>query len=504
MARNKNDPLKIYRDKRDVSKTPEPPGASRKKPRNAKKGALRFVIQKHEATRLHYDFRLELDGVLKSWAVTKGPSLDPSDKRLAVRTEDHPLEYAEFEGVIPEGYGAGTVMIWDEGAWVPHEDPHEGLEAGALKFDLKGKRLKGGWALIRMKPGPDEKRENWLLVKERDAAADEETDPLEKWTESVVSGCDLDELSAKGDTDMDEEDEISIHGVRVTHPDRVMYEDQGATKRDIATYMAEMAEHLLPHLEQRPVSLVRCPSGASSQCFFQKHFTDSTPDVIGKTQIEEKDGNPASYLLFDTSEALITAAQIGALELHIWAARTDRLERPDRLVFDLDPDEGLSFDDVKASALEVRDRLEDAGLESFALLTGGKGIHVVAPLERRQGWDDLKAAARGLARQMSQDAPERYVAEASKAKRRGRIFIDWLRNERGATAICPFSLRARPGAPVATPVAWEELDGVGAANAYTIGTIRQRLAQLKRDPWEGYDSLRQSITQDVLGRLDRT
>ena len=182
-----SEPLDDYRKKRDFRKTPEPDG--RKKSRSGH----RFVIQKHDASTLHYDFRLELDGVLKSWAVTKGPSLDPSDKRLAVRTEDHPVDYGDFEGVIPSGYGAGTVMLWDRGEWEPKEDPHEGLDKGALKFRLKGERLKGGFALIRMKK-EGEKQENWLLVKERDEHADEDTDPTKAWTKSVESGNDMKEI----------------------------------------------------------------------------------------------------------------------------------------------------------------------------------------------------------------------------------------------------------------------------------------------------------------------
>jgi bifunctional non-homologous end joining protein LigD len=201
----------------------------------------------------------------------------------------------------------------------------------------------------------------------------------------------------------------TILGVKLTHPDRVVFDGQGATKRDIAAYMAEIAPRMLPYIKDHPVSLVRCPSGASGQCFFQKHHTDSTPDAITETKIKESDGKSASYLLLNSAEALVAAAQIGALELHMWGARSDMLEKPDRLVIDLDPDESLGFDDVKVAALEVRDVLKSAGLETFALLTGGKGIHVVAPLERRRDWADVKAAARGLARQMERAHPERYV-----------------------------------------------------------------------------------------------
>lgn len=187
----KADSLKAYREKRDFRSTPEPKGGGK-----AAKGR-RYVIQKHDASRLHYDFRLEFDGVLKSWAVPKGPSLDPADKRLAVRTEDHPIEYASFEGVIPSGYGAGTVLLWDQGEWEPDGDAQEGIKKGELKFTLKGERLKGGFALVRFKPERD--RENWLLIKERDRYADEKTDPTKKWEDSVKSGRTLKAVSEEGE-----------------------------------------------------------------------------------------------------------------------------------------------------------------------------------------------------------------------------------------------------------------------------------------------------------------
>lgn len=297
------------------------------------------------------------------------------------------------------------------------------------------------------------------------------------------------------------DEDTEILGIRISHPDRVVFEGQGATKRAVAEYLAGMAPRMLDHLRDRPTSLVRCPSGAGGKCFYQKHHTGSVPDEIGETQIEEKDGDLASYLVFNSAEALVAAAQIGALEFHIWGARTDKLERPDRLVIDLDPDEGLGFAPVKDAAFEVRDLMAKAGLDSWPLLTGGKGIHVVAPLERRSTWETVKAAAKGLARQLTEKAPDTYIDDASKSLRKGRIFIDWMRNERGATAICPFSPRARPGAPVATPVSWVELPGIDAADAFTLSTIAQRLSGLNADPWEAYASTRQSIGADALGVL---
>ena len=744
-----------------------------------------------------------------------------------MRTEDHPLDYGSFEGVIPDGYGAGTVMLWDQGEWEPREDPHEGLKKGSLKFNLKGERLKGGWALVLMKNNSTRDKQNWLLIKEKDDEADRKSDPRKTWQTSVTSDRDFEEIeeaAAGGDADILGEDEApdfpgfvepqlaklrddppsgdewlhelkfdgyriqaliaghqvrlitrngkdwtdrypavakalaalevetaaidgelvalderghshfaslqaatkgeaeatlafyafdllsrdgkdlrkkplterkaalreiipadseivrfsdhiegkgddvigkacgmglegiiskkaaskyvsgrgsgwikskcvgrdefviggyrksdkkarpfaslllgefedgklhyrgrvgtgfdeatmdelsaamtrlerktsafqglpadarrgavwltpklvaeiaytertpdgllrhpsfqglredkeakqvktrreketetvedadngTVLSVRISHPDRVVYEEQGATKREIAEYLAEIAPRMLPHIKGHPVSLVRCPSGAGGKCFYQKHHTDSVPDAIDEVEIEEKDGETSGYLVLNSAEALVSAAQIGALELHIWGSRTDRLDRPDRLVLDLDPDEGLDFEDVKSAAFEVRDVLDAAGLQTFALLTGGKGIHVIAPLERRQGWDEVKSAARGLARKLSEADPDRYVAEMSKAKRKGRIFVDWLRNERGATAVCPYSLRARPGAPIATPVRWDELSGISSGHDYTLSTIRRRLSALKSDPWEGYDTVRQSISKSVLDVL---
>ncbi len=482
------DALKRYRDKRDFKTSPEPHGDAKRR-----RGA-RFVVQKHDASQLHYDFRLELDGVLKSWAVAKGPSLDPSDKRLAVRTEDHPVDYADFEGVIEAGYGAGTVMIWDQGEWEPEGDAETGLDEGELKFTLKGARMTGGWALVRMDGASDDDQENWLLIKEADDDADRQRDVRRRFTDSAVSGRDMDEIDA--------EEGARVKGVRLTHPGRVMFPDSGETKRDVAEHLDAMAEPMLAHVKDRPVSLVRCPGGIGEDCFFQKHGADAMPDALRTMKIKERSGETKEYLLANDAAALVAAAQVGALEFHVWGSRRDKLEKPDRLVFDLDPGEGADFDAVRRAAREVRDVLDAAGLESFALLTGGKGVHVVAPLERRRGWDAVKAVARGVARELSEAAPDRYVAEASKAKRKGKIFIDWLRNERGATAVAPFSPRAREGAPVATPIRWDELGDVEGGNAYSLSSLPKRLKRLKSDPWEGYFDVRQSLTKRLVERYE--
>lgn len=828
--------LDTYHSKRHFEETPEPRG---RKSRRKGKG---YAIQMHDARRLHYDLRLELDGVLKSWAITRGPSLDPSDKRLAVRTEDHPVDYITFEGVIPEGhYGAGTVLLWDRGEWEPIGDPHEGMEKGKLSFRLRGERLKGRWALVRFKGKKSEKRENWLLIKERDDEASEDEDVVDEYKTSVTTGKDHEEIaenperewssgkngkaerktrkttrkgkqakrprfvkpalatlvddvpsgedwifemkfdgyramaSASGDdvriytrggldwTDRfgalpnaladldlngvlldgeivfvdkngrsdfgalqsalkgqggdlsyfafdllhadghdlrkkplnerkkmledllgnegrkgpifytdhiendggrmydtlckkgfegiiakritqpyrsgrgkswlkikchreqefiivgwspstrkrafsslllalregkklryagrvgtgfsdDELDRLSrkfeklerktqpiegdvpasisrnahwlkpelvaqigfaeftkdglvrqarylglredkkaeavtreepapveevedmasdqkspvIEGVRISHPDRVLYPNQGITKLELARYLEKAAEWMLPDIENRLVSLVRCPEGRQKKCFFQRHAGAGLGD--GFHELEVKGAKEReNYLYIDDAKGLVSAAQMGVLEFHIWGSRVDDIERPDRLVFDLDPDEEIPFEEVKRAARETRDVLDALGLQSFPMLTGGKGIHVIAPLVRRHEWPTVKAFAAAVANRMAEHDPKRYVAKMSKAARKGRIFIDYLRNDRASTAIAPYSPRARAGAPVAWPISWDDLSKVKAANEVTVASAFKKR---RADPWKGYGKLRQSLKASALRALD--
>lgn len=290
-------------------------------------------------------------------------------------------------------------------------------------------------------------------------------------------------------------DSDTILGVRISHPDRVLFADQGVSKIDLARYYAAIADRMLPFVADHPLSLVRCPQGPQKTCFFQKHAGDGFPEQIRTVPIEEKSGGTADYLFVHDAAGLIAAVQMGTLEFHVWGAAIDRLETPDRLVFDLDPDAGLPFDSVRDAAFDMRRRLRDLGLESLPMVTGGKGVHVIAPLQRRAEWPAAKAFAKAVATAMAADEPERYVATMSKEKRKGRVFIDWLRNERGATAIVPYSTRARPGAPVATPVTWDELDSLPAANTFHSSDIMSRL---DRNPWAEAGSWRQSLTQTML------
>jgi bifunctional non-homologous end joining protein LigD len=520
-----------YNRKRHFNRTPEPVG------KKAPASGRSFVVQKHRASHLHYDFRLELDGVLKSWAVPKGPSLDPTVKRLAMHVEDHPVSYGSFEGVIPQGeYGGGTVLLWDRGHWEPVGDPHEGYQKGRLKFKLHGEKLRGGWMLIRTaRPTQYVEQRHWLLFKERDDEAKpaQEGDVLEEESLSVATGRSLEEIAAARDrvwrskpksngaarkaaprqakssvvgsrsasvkraapkVDRDDYDarKQEFAGVRLTSPDKVLYPEQGITKLELATYYRTIAEWILPHIADRPLVLVRCPEGRHKDCFYQKHPPAGTPANLRRIPIREEK-TTSEYLIADDVAGLVSLAQIGVLEIHAWGSRADKLEHPDRLIFDLDPDPQVSWSTVVQSARQVRQFLQELGLESFVKTTGGKGLHLVVPIERRHDWEECKTFCKQVADAIVSAAPNHYTANMAKAKRTGKIFIDYLRNARGATAIVPYSTRARPIAPVSAPLTWQELSVRIRSDQYTVRNLARRLASLKRDPWEGIGSVRQGL-----------
>ena len=239
-----------------------------------------------------------------------------------------------------------------------------------------------------------------------------------------------------------------------------MFPEQGITKSELIDYYEAVADLMLPHLANRPLSLVRCPQAPSGKCFFQKHDTGGFPEAMHHVMIAESAGEKEQYFYVDDLAGIVAGVQMGVLEFHIWGSRVDQVEKPDRIVFDLDPDVGLGFEDVRRAAFDLRDRLAAIGLTTFPMLSGGKGFHIIAPLTRRAEWPEVKAFCRGFAVMLGEEAPERYVANMSKAKRKGRIFVDYLRNERGSTAIAPYSTRAREGAPVAAPITWKEVKTV--------------------------------------------
>jgi bifunctional non-homologous end joining protein LigD len=866
MRGRKKSGLKTYRAKRRFGVTTEPKGEMARRRGNA------FVIQKHAARRLHYDLRLELDGVMKSWAVTRGPSLVPGEKRLAVQVEDHPIAYNKFEGTIPQGeYGGGTVMIWDRGHWQPENDPHKGLAKGHLAFTLEGEKLSGGWHLVRMHRRAGEKRDNWLLIKQHDETerSGRDMDILEEKPLSAVTGRTMDEiakgpkkewrsnrskadqpkirpsktakkapkrahsaaimlmhrtknLSAEGDpfagvghatlpafvapclatlsskapdsgkwvheikfdgyriqarldrgkvklltrkglnwtskfptvaaaiaklpaksalidgevvvegddglssfsllqqdlkasrhdrmvlygfdlmhldgadlkslplvsrkdalaklfkrepargvlrlseslteagstllrhackmglegivskvadapyrsgrgqdwikTKCSDRQELvvagvvpstvdaravgalvlgfyerdklhyagrtgtgftheiarslfrklkaletakapfetipaeergarkpiwvepsmvvevdfhgwthgervrqasfqgvredkaakdvvrektiavasrresvkrsapiktngaSVAGVTLTHPDRIYWDDAGITKRELADFYVRVWKWMRPHLVGRPIALLRCPEGASGQCFFQKHARAGIPTEHLHLVPEKGD----KIISIDDLDGLIALVQGGVLEIHTRGTTIGDRESADRLVFDLDPGPGTGWKDVMAAARDVRDRLSALKLKSFLKTSGGKGLHVVLPI-KSTSWEEAKAFTKAIAEAMEADEPERYVSTATKAKRNKRIFVDYLRNSREATAVAPYSTRARPGAPVAVPIDWPELGSLKAANQYTVRNLIQRLSRQRKDPWAEIGRVKQSL-----------
>lgn len=494
--------LQSYRKKRNFKATPEPRGRAARAA-----SQYRYVVQKHAARSLHYDFRLELDGMMKSWAVTRGPSLVPGEKRLAIHVEDHPIEYADFEGTIPKGeYGGGTVMIWDRGHWHPDADAHEGYRKGHLGFTLDGEKLKGRWHLVRLRHA-DKGQDAWLLIKGNDAAAREpgEQDVLDEMPLSVASGRSLSEIAggpsrkraskadrqlrarrAKAPRKSSSRPEGSI---QLTHPDRIYWPDVEITKQDLADYYRAAWTFAAPQIVGRPLALVRCPDGTAGQCFFQKHAAAGLAGADLRIVVDSKG---RQVIAVDDLDGMLSLVQAGTLEVHVRGSTIDHLDLCNRIVFDLDPGEGVGWSAVVAAARAVRERLDALELVSFVKLSGGKGLHVVLPTDSVE-WADAKAFAESIARSLAADEPERYVAKMAKSLRAGKIFVDYLRNSLEQTSVAPYSTRAREGAPVSMPIAWQELGRTIASDQYSVRNVPKRLHGVKEDPWKGIGDIRQRL-----------
>jgi bifunctional non-homologous end joining protein LigD len=290
---------------------------------------------------------------------------------------------------------------------------------------------------------------------------------------------------------------VEVEGVRLTHPHKVLFPQQGLTKGALAAHYQRAGGLMLPHVIDRPLTLFRCPEGADGTCFFQKHAAAHMPEVLERVRVEEARG-PAMYVAVSNLAGLIALVQMGVLEIHVGGARKDRPDRPDRMVLDLDPGPGVSFERVIEAARLLRDWLARVDLQSFVMTTGGKGLHVVLPLERRHGYDEVLTFAQAIARAAERTDPRRFVAKAAKDARVGRIFVDYLRNGRGATAIAPYSTRARTGAPVAVPLRWSEVGAGLQPDGYRVDNLDQRLSRLRSDPWKGYAELKQRLRASAL------
>jgi bifunctional non-homologous end joining protein LigD len=300
----------------------------------------------------------------------------------------------------------------------------------------------------------------------------------------------------------DIEEQVELAGVRLSSPDRVLYPEQGITKRDLGAYYVSVANWMVPQVADRPLTLVRCPQGQERKCFFQRRVGEGFPSYIRRVPVDvagEEDG--ATHVAVDSLRGVIYLVQIGVLEIHTWGARRDRLDRPDRIIFDLDPGTGVPLSSVVDAALQIRSRLGELELESFVKTSGGKGLHVVVPLARRATWDQVSAFSRALAEEMQSRDPRHFTVKSARSERAGKVYVDFLRNGPGATAVSPYSTRATPGAPVSTPLDWRELvEGVDPAS-FDLRTVPRRLERLARDPWEGYASTAQSLTRSALARL---
>ena len=454
-----------YNKKRNFKKTDEPKG---KKSKSSKK--LRFVVQHHLARKDHYDLRLEWNGVLKSWAVPKGPSYNYKDKRLAILVEDHPLEYRNFEGTIPKGqYGGGTVMLFDEGYWEPQEDFKKSFNNGIIKFELKGKRLKGTWSLVHFK------EDNWLLLKEIDSFL--EFSNIKSINTSIRTRRTMKEIE-KGIKKKNNQN--TIEGIEISNPEKKIYKN--ISKIEVIKYYKAIAKRMLPFLKNRIISTVRCPDGIDGDSFFKKHL-ENEREGICKIELKNKNSHKEDYYYITNIQGLISEAQMNSIEFHTWGSKVNELESPDIMVFDLDPDEKLSLKKLRQGVKDLKSILDEVKLKSYLKTSGGKGYHVLVPINDAN-WKKFRKIAKNIATLMETKWPDKYTSNIRKEKRKGKIFIDWVRNTRGATSIAPYSLRAREKAPVSFPLSWDELDSV-KPNEITIKEALKKIKQ--KDPWKNFN-----------------
>ena len=475
--------LSEYKRKRNFSRTPEPRSGDSEPNRNPI-----FVIQEHHASRLHYDFRLEADGVLKSWAVPKRPTLEPSGKRLAVHVEDHPLEYAEFSGTIPEGqYGAGEVKIWDRGTYdnLMAEKPNprtvtESIEDGHVEVELHGRKLKGRFAIVRM--DGESRKNNWLLIKMKSGARTQKTRPRAKKRATEVSPTGATRHALRSPSGAGSK-EKSSRIIKFTHLDKVMFPQVGITKREVLDYYRRIAHYLLPYLCDRPATLERFPDGlGGSTRFWQKDLPDYYPSWIPRAEIPSRTGEMVHYPLVNDEETLLYLVNQGTITFHPWLSRVSNLDRPDYVIFDLDPG-AAPFKDVVTVAKSVHSILDRHGFKSFVKTSGKSGLHILSPWEQEGVYDEARAWAIKIAELVVADLPEIATVERSKVKRKAKVYVDVMQNVRGHHVVPPYVVRAVPNATVSTPLGWKELTSKLDPGSFTLKTIFRRLSKLSADPF---------------------
>ena len=543
--------LAEYKEKRDFSRTPEPEGSApgkgraRKRARGtgasakaksakaksaeateAKQDARRFVVQRHRARRLHYDLRFEIDGVLVSWAVPKGPTLNPDVRRQAIHVEDHPIEYLDFEGVIPRGeYGGGDVIVWDRGTWEPHatDDPAAAVASGELHADVHGEKLRGRLILVRTRRDGAEGKQ-WLLLHKHDEHAVTDWDP-EEHPQSVLSGRTNDEVKAEpdrmwrsdlppsqasvalrepgspdvagpGDDELAALDRFGSGGtwevygrrLRLTNLDKVLFPEGNGhppiTKREFIRYTARMAPVVLPYLAGRALNMHRYPGGAGEPGFWHKQLPDHAPDWVPRWDNPEADpGETTTYLVVDEPAALIWAANFGALEWHAWTSRTDQPRKPTYALIDIDPGSATSWEDVLVLARLHRTALEHLEVRAQPKVTGSRGIQIWIPIARGPSFAETRAWVERLSRAVGAAVPELVSWKWDVRERGGQARLDYTQNAINKTLVAPYSPRPAPGAPVSVPIGWDELDDPSLRpDGFTIRAALDRAAE-RGDPF---------------------
>ena len=512
-----SDRLTTYRNKRDFTRTREPAGAT------VSVGSLptgnRFVVPRHRARRLHYDFRLEMDGVLASWAVPKGPTLDPNVRRAAFHVEDHPLEYYDFEGVIPAGeYGGGDVIVWDVGTWDHYyqredRDPVDAVARGELHVELDGQKLKGKFVLVRTSVD-DAGKESWLLLHKKDEFATKGWD-AEDHPRSVLSGRTNDEVKADPDrlwrsdlpaseaaiplrppvfepvsrAELRALDRLGSSGrwevfgreLKVTNLDKVLFparsREKPVTKRDLVRYAAQIGPTLVPYLTRRALNMHRYPNGVGSAGFWHKELPDHAPSWLIRWNNPDADPDETqTYLVVDEPAAVVWAANFGALEWHAWTSRVEDTQRPTYALFDIDPGETTTWSEVLALARLHRTAFEHLGVASFPKLTGRRGLQIWVPIATGPSFDETREWVERVSRTVGAVVPDAVSWKWQVRERGGLARLDYTQNSINKTLVAPYSPRATAGASVSAPIEWDELEDPRLRpDRYTVRSILKRL-----------------------------
>jgi bifunctional non-homologous end joining protein LigD len=514
------EPLASYQAKRDFTRTPEPAGGAAARPAQAGQPAepLRFVVQRHRARRRHYDLRFEMEGVLASWAVPNGPTLDPKARRLAVHVEDHPIEYIDFEGVIPHGeYGGGDVIVWDTGTWQPYEtdDPVAAVAGGELHADVHGQKLKGKFILVRRGRSRDEENQ-WLLIHKDDDYAvsgwdaedyprsvltgrtnDEvKADPDRLWRSDLpaaeasvqlrprpVPGPTDDELAALDDLGDQGTWEVYGRGLKLTNLGKELFPgrkgEQPVTKRELIRYSARIAPVALPYLTGRALNMHRFPGGASQPGFWNKQLPDHAPGWLPRWRDPSaKPGHTTTYLVIDEPAALVWAANYGALEWHAWTSRTSDPDSPTYALIDIDPGSATSWDEILVLARLHRTALEHLGVRAQPKVTGRRGIQIWIPVVDGLTYHDTRMWVEQLSKTVGAVVPDLVSWKWDVSERSGRARLDYTQNVSNKTLVAPYSPRAAGGAPVSAPIDWSELDDASLRpDGFTIRTILDRVTE---------------------------